>query len=100
MRREYVYVIVRWGSNAANQHLCNRAVVGTVAAATQSEAVEIAPDALGITVYSNRHLEPRLYSRAGRVDQQAADEADSEAIEIRRELAEWEAEAARAPRAH
>jgi protein-disulfide isomerase-like protein with CxxC motif len=88
--KKHEYLILRYGSNAANQHLCNRAAVAIVEAVSQAEARAkayagdvIASESYGydgqptLTVYNNQHLEaiPRSKARASEWD--AVLEADA-----------------------
>ena len=74
--RQVRYIVVRHGSNAYNQSMCNRAVIGSVDARNRAEAMELA-QALG-TVYNNQYLELILWTRATVTDSNAAVEADYE----------------------
>ena len=67
------YIIYRRGSNAANQSLCDRAVVGIVEARGAENAVATAHAELGVTCYANQHLTAKLWSRASNVDREEAD---------------------------
>lgn len=49
------YLVIRHGSNAANQSMCQRAVLGIVEADNKTEARELAESKW--TVYNNQHLE-------------------------------------------
>ena len=69
------YIVVRYGSNAANQSMCNRAVLGTVDGKNREQAMEAATE-LG-PVYNNQHLELIPSSRARIPDWNEAVEADT-----------------------
>jgi len=73
-KRNYVYAVYRYGSNAANQSLCNKRIVGTIKAGSSEEACELM--ASRVTVYRNQHLEAVPFSRLGKKDQQLARERD------------------------
>jgi hypothetical protein len=68
------YLIIRYGSNAANQSMCNRAPVGTVEASSQGEAV--AKMVGVVTVYNNQYLEAVPASKARVSDWDGAAYAD------------------------
>lgn len=84
MARTTEYLIVRYGSNAANQHLCQRAPVAIVAAANQDEAKTKATkgevlasternfvlETREVSCYNNQHLQaiPRSRARASEWD--------------------------------
>lgn len=72
------YLIVRHGSNASNQPMCNRAPICWVEAKSQAEAVRIALEEEGVSCYVNQRLEAVPQSRVTRAD--AAEVAESEAI--------------------
>lgn len=78
------YIITRHGSNTANQHMAQRAIVGTVEADSPEQAVE--KMAGEVTVYVNQHLTARKYETSSSDKRFAADEADryraEEAAEI------------------
>lgn len=71
-----VYVVYRHGSNAANQSLCNKRIVGTVTAGNRGEACRLM--ARKVTVYRNQHLEAVPFSQLGKTDQRIAYERDLE----------------------
>ena len=72
--RKYVYVVYRHGSNAANQHMCNKIIVGTIEAANRKEACKLMHDR--VTVYNNQWLSAIPFSRLSRTQQQIALERD------------------------
>lgn len=70
------YAIVRHGSNAANQGMRNRAIVGTIEATTQKAALAaFAADRPDVQVFSNQRLEAIPYSRLSAEDRQELEEA-------------------------
>ena len=70
------FIVVRHGSNGANQPMTNRAVLGTISAETRSDAVWSAHNTW--TFYSNQHIELiGLSGRAKRSDREAAAEMDA-----------------------
>lgn len=71
---KYKYVIYRHGSNAANQSLCNKAIVGTITAANREEACKLMRNK--VTVYHNQWLSAIPFSRLGKKDQMIAFERD------------------------
>ena len=73
-KRKYVYAIYRHGSNAANQSLCNKMIVGTITATNRKEACERM--ASRVTVYNNQWLTAVPFSRLGKKDQMIALEQD------------------------
>ena len=72
--RKCVYVVYRHGSNAANQHMCNKMIVGTIEAANRKEACKLMHDR--VTVYNNQWLSAVPFSRLGKKDQMIAAERD------------------------
>lgn len=54
--------VVRYGSNAANQHCTPKMVVGMVQAFTAAHAAVIMENTPGITTYNNQHLSCRKVS--------------------------------------
>lgn len=92
-KREYTWVVVRHGSNAANQSMTPRAVVGTVTATNRVDAY--AKAAQKFTAYSNQHIELIPESRANKEDARVAfeedvldEEARAERLEILRDAAQ------------
>jgi len=83
-KRNYVYVIYRHGSNAANQSACPKMIVGTIRAASRAEACNRMYDK--VTVYNNQWLSAVPYSRLGKKDQRIAFERDLERIAWERDL--------------
>ena len=81
---KYKYAIYRHGSNAANQSLCNKMIVGTVTATSREEACELMRDK--VTVYNNQWLTAVPFSRLGKKDQRRAYERDLERIAWERDL--------------
>jgi hypothetical protein len=73
--RSYVYAVYRYGSNAANQSMCNKMVVGTIEAASRAEACRLMSDK--VTVYRNQHLEAVPASKLGKAEQRIAAERDA-----------------------
>ena len=71
---KYKYVIYRHGSNAANQHMCNKMIVGTIEAANRKEACKLMHDR--VMVYNNQWLSAIPFSRLSRAQQQIALERD------------------------
>jgi len=71
---KYKYVIYRHGSNAANQHMCNKMIVGTIEAHNREEACRLMSDK--VTVYRNQWLLAVPLSRLGKKDQMIAAERD------------------------
>jgi len=71
---KYKYAIYRHGSNAANQSLCNKMIVGTIQAGSREEACELMRDK--VTVYNNQWLSAVPFSRLGKKDQMIALEQD------------------------
>lgn len=70
------YIVVRHGSNAANQSMRNRMVLGTVTAETWAEAKSAAAEKW--TFYNNQHSELiDLAGRTKKADRDAAAEADA-----------------------
>jgi hypothetical protein len=80
--RSYVYAVYRHGSNAANQSLCNKRIVGTVTATSREEACKLM--AGRVTVYRNQWLSAVPFSRLGKAEQRLAAERD-EWLEAERE---------------
>lgn len=74
-KRESTWVVVRRGSNAANQPMTPRAVVGTVSATNRADAYANA--AQKFTVYNNQSIELIPWSRAKKEDLRAASEGDA-----------------------
>ena len=72
--RNYVYAVYRHGSNAANQSLCNKMLVGTIKAGSRKEACERM--AAKVTVYNNQWLSAVPASKLGKADRQIAFERD------------------------
>ena len=83
-KRNYVYAVYRHGSNAANQSLCNKMIVGTIQAGSREEACELMRDK--VTVYNNQWLSAVPFSRLGKKDQWRAYERDLERIAWERNL--------------
>jgi len=73
-KRKYVYAVYRHGSNAANQSMCPKMLVGTIEAINRKEACERM--ASRVTVYSNQWLSAIPFSRLGKKDQMIALEQD------------------------
>ena len=69
------YVIIRSGSNSANQNRCNEAVVAVIVAENRAKAITEA--LAGLTVYPNQRLHAVPWSRAS-----AAAKAEAEAEEL------------------
>lgn len=80
--RNCVYVVYRHGSNAANQSMCNRTIVGTIKAGSRAEACRLMSDE--VTVYNNQWLSAVPFSRLGKAEQRLAAERD-EWLEAERE---------------
>lgn len=68
------YVILRHGSNAANQSMTLTAVLGTVEAPDRRSAVDAAAERW--TCYNGQHFDPIPWSRASRRDRDDALEND------------------------
>jgi hypothetical protein len=68
------YVILRHGSNGANQHLTQTMVVGLIEARNRRAAVDAAADQW--TCYNNQYFDPIPWSRAPQWQRDAAEEAD------------------------
>ena len=66
------YVIVRSGSNAANQSRCNEAVVAVIAAENRAKAITEA--LTGLSVYPNQRLHAVPWSRASAAVRAEAEE--------------------------
>ena len=71
---KYKYVVYRHGSNAANQHMCNKMIVGTIEARNRKEACRLMSEK--VTVYRNQWLSAIPFSRLGKKDQVIALERD------------------------
>ena len=69
------YVVVRHGSNAANQHKQPRRVLGTVEATNRQAAAKKAAERW--TCYNNQFLSLWAYSTASQKDRTAADREDA-----------------------
>ena len=74
--RNCVYVVYRYGSNAANQSRCNKRIVGTVKAGSRAEACRLMADE--VTVYRNQWLSAVPASKLSEADQRIALERDRE----------------------
>ena len=74
MAREIHYVVIRHGSNAANQSMTPRMAVGIVTARSRKEAQEIAEGTYDC--YNNQHLELISESKASAADWNEAVEMD------------------------
>jgi hypothetical protein len=72
------YVILRHGSNGANQHLTQTMALGIVEAGSRRAAVDVASEHW--TCYANQWFDPIAWSRASPWQRDAAYEAD-EAVE-------------------
>ncbi len=73
--RTHTYIIARHGSNAANQSMTPRAVIGTVLETTRAKA-EI--EAVKRWVfYANQNVQAIPYSKASREDQRTAFEIEA-----------------------
>jgi len=82
------FIIVRHGSNAANQSMTLRKVLGVVIAANEDDARAAALD--NFTFYNNQHVELIKATEASRGDKLAArDLAVINAIEQDKELNAW-----------
>ena len=68
------FIVVRYGSNAANQSMCDRAVVGVVLAHDEDHARKIA--AVEWTCYNNQHLVFLRPSEASYADKREAAECE------------------------
>lgn len=79
-----VYVVYRHGSNAANQSLCNKRIVGTVTAGNRGEACRLM--ARKVTVYCNQWLSAVPASRLGEAEKRIAYERDLERVAWERDL--------------
>ena len=66
------YVIIRSGSNSANQDRCNEAVVAVIAAENRAEAITEA--LAGLSVYPNQRLHAVPWSRASAAARAEAEE--------------------------
>ena len=66
------YIIVRSGSNAANQSRCNEAVVAVIAAKSRAKAITEA--LTGLSVYPNQRLHAVPWSRASAAARAEAEE--------------------------
>jgi len=73
-KRKYVYAVYRHGSNAANQSMCPKMLVGTIEAINRKDACELMRDK--VTVYNNQWLSAVPFSRLGKKDQMIALEQD------------------------
>ena len=74
MPRYTKYAIYRHGSNAANQSMCPKMLVGTIEATNRKEACKLMHDR--VTVYNNQWLSAIPFSRLSRAQQQIALERD------------------------
>jgi hypothetical protein len=79
------YLIYRHGSNAANQSMTPTAVVCSVEAKDQTEAVKLAADR--VTVYNNQRLEAIPASKCSKEDNRQAFEAN---LAIEEEDRQWD----------
>ena len=84
MPRYTKYAIYRHGSNAANQSMCPKMLVGTIEATNRKEACKRMYDK--VTVYNNQWLSAIPFSRLGKKDQWRAYERDLERIAWERDL--------------
>ncbi len=80
--RNHVYAVYRHGSNAANQSMCLKRIVGTIEATSRAEACKLMADK--VTVYNNQWLSAVPFSRLGKAEQRLAAERD-EWLEAERE---------------
>ena len=64
------FIIARNGSNSANQHMCQRAIVGVIEAKDYAEAESYAYEVFHC--YNNQHLEINQGSKASRADKREA----------------------------
>lgn len=71
---KYKYAIYRHGSNAANQHMRNKMLVGTIEAPNRKEACRLMSDK--VPVYRNQWLSAVPFSRLSKTDQRIAYECD------------------------
>lgn len=62
------YLIVRYGSNASNQPMCDRLPICWVEAKNQREAVRLAIEEEDVSCYANQRLEAVPWSKASRAD--------------------------------
>lgn len=73
MPRMTTYILVRHGSNSANQPMCPRAVIGMTDADSQGAAKQ---DTHGYTLYQNQWIQAISWSRASRADREEAEQAE------------------------
>ena len=68
------YVVIRHGSNAANQSMCMRAVLGLQEAPSHTKARELV--AQRFTCYNNQHFELVPVSQARAADKRQAEQEE------------------------
>lgn len=71
-----LYIVYRHGSNAANQHMTLKMVVGSVEAATGTEACYLMMDSGKVLVFNNQYLSATAWNSAPKADQIAASEVE------------------------
>ena len=83
------YAIYRYGSNSANQHLCEKMIVAVVEAKSREAAIKKALNETAITVYANQHLSAVPMSRVPRAERDAAYEDEAMRQEYEKEMETW-----------
>jgi hypothetical protein len=84
------FIVVRHGSNSANQPMRHRAVIGVIVAKDEEQATEVAEAQPSFKCYNNQHLELIQAKDASRADKLEARELDViNAIEQDKELGSW-----------
>lgn len=83
------YAIYRYGSNAANQHLCEKMIVAVVEAKNREAAVEKAKRETAITVYNNQQLSAVPMSRVPKAERIAAYEEEALRREHEADMENW-----------
>jgi hypothetical protein len=81
------FIAIRYGSNAANQSMCNRAVIGVIVAESEDRAREVAEAEW--TFYNNQYLS--LIRPAGASYADKRDASECEVISAADREAEYDA---------
>jgi len=83
------YAIYRYGSNGANQHLCEKMIVAVVEAKNREAAIKKAKMKTAITVYANQYLSAVPMSRVPKAEREAAYEEEAMRQEYEDDMENW-----------
>ncbi len=83
------YAIYRYGSNSANQHLCEKMIVAVVEAKNREAAIKKAKMKTAITVYANQYLSAVPMSRVPKAEREAAYEEEAMRQEYEDDMENW-----------